>query len=213
MVNRIDRWAPAAGLISPPFYLALIIVLGALEPGFSHRTSLMSLLGGVGGILGLAFNLGVVVTGVCLIVFAAGLRQQLPPGWRDNAATLLLTIGGSGLIGAGAFACDQGCRNILIDPDLVGRLHIVSSLSAGMGSGVALFFYWAAMSRSEQWRSFVKPTLTAAVLANLPGVVLWFTIFADLRLRSVEGYLQRMGFIVVLLWIFFAANRMRRTSE
>jgi hypothetical protein len=173
----------------------------------------MSLLGGVGGVRGLAFNLGVVVTGVCLIAFAAGLRQQLPPGWRGTAATLLLTIGGIGLIGAGAFPCDQGCRNILIDPDLVGRLHIMSSLSAGMGSGVALFFYWAAMRHSEQWRSFLNPTLTAAVLANLPGVVLWFTIFADLRLWSVEGYIQRMGFIVVLLWIFFAANRLPRTSE
>jgi hypothetical protein len=81
-----------------------------------------------------------------------------------------------------------------------------------MGTGLALFFFWAAMRGSGKWRGFVTPTLVAAVLANLPGIVLWFTIFADLRLHAVEGLIQRMGFIVVLIWIFFVAARLERAS-
>jgi hypothetical membrane protein len=59
MNDTVNRGAVAAGLLATPFYLTLIIVLGALEPGFSHRTALMSMLGGVPGLRGLVFNFGV----------------------------------------------------------------------------------------------------------------------------------------------------------
>jgi hypothetical protein len=199
-------------MLAAPFYLTLIITLGAIEPGFSHCTSLMSLLGGVTGVRGLAFNLGVVATGVCVIVFSIGLQRSLPSRWTAKVGSVLFLIGGLGLIGAGIFHCNQDCRNILADPNVVGRLHLISSLFAGMGTGLALFFFWAAMRGSGKWRGFVTPTLVVAVLANVPGIVLWFTIFANLRLHAVEGLIQRVGIIVVLIWIFFVAARLERAS-
>lgn len=205
-------WQAAAGLIAAPFYFTLIVALGALEPGFSHLTSLMSLLGGVPGPRGLALNLGVAATGALLIAFALGLRRQLPGKWSANAGCGLLAIGGLGLIGAGVFHCNEGCRNILAEPDLTGRLHIAASLAAGMGTGLAPFFIWAAMRGSEKWKSFVIPTLIAAILANLPGITFWITIVTDFRLSSVEGLIQRLGFVVVLVWIFFTAAKMRRLA-
>ncbi|MEN8108930.1 MAG: DUF998 domain-containing protein [Pseudomonadota bacterium] len=99
--NTVDRWAATAGLLAAPFYLMLIILLGTLEPGFSHRTSLMSTLGGVPGIRGLAFNISVAATGVFVITFAIGLQRQLPPRWTAKVGSALLVIGGLGFIGAG----------------------------------------------------------------------------------------------------------------
>ena len=49
MTDLINRWTAAAGMLVAPFYLTLISILGALKPGFSHRTSLMSMLGGEAG--------------------------------------------------------------------------------------------------------------------------------------------------------------------
>lgn len=212
MIDRFNRWAAAAGMLAAPFYLTLIITLGAMEPGFSHRTSLMSMLGGVTGVRGFAFNLGVAVTGAMVIAFTIGLQRSLPSRWTAKVGSVLLLIGGLGLIGAGVFHCNQDCRNILADPNVVGRLHLISSLFAGMGTGLALFFFWAAMRGSGKWRGFVTPTLVVAVLANVPGIVLWFTIFANLRLYAVEGLIQRVGIIVVLIWIFFVAARLKRAS-
>lgn len=93
MINdTVDRWAATAGLLAALFCLTLIIVLGALEPGFSHRTSLMSTLGGVPGVPGLSFNLGVVATGVLLIAFAIGLPRQLPPTRTPSPPSLNVTL-------------------------------------------------------------------------------------------------------------------------
>jgi len=211
--DTVNRAAVAAGLLAAPFYLTLIILLGALEPGFSHRTALMSMLGGVPGLRGLAFNLGVAATGVLVIAFALGLLRRFPPTWAARVGAALLAIGGLGLIGAGVFHCSQDCRNVLAEPDYVGRLHIVASLLAGMGTGLAPFFVWVAIRSGTAWKDFAKPTIVAAILANLPGITFWIMLSTGFRLHSIEGLIQRAGLVVVLVWIFFAAMRLWRLEH
>lgn len=155
------------------------------------------------------FNLGVAATGVLVVVVAVGLRRRLPSIVSSVIGIGLLAVGGLGLIGAGLFSCNESCRNILIEPDLTGRLHTVASLFSGLGCGLSLFFLWAAMRRSDVWNDVAGSTLATAILANVPGMVFWVTLLADMRLYSVEGLIQRVGFIVVLVWIFFIARRMR----
>tara|TARA_R110002096_G_scaffold280294_1_gene474428 strand:- start:7693 stop:7980 length:288 start_codon:yes stop_codon:yes gene_type:complete len=87
------------------------------------------------------------------------------------------------------------------------------SLLAGIGIGLAPLFVGMAMRGSEKWKSFVAPTLIAVILANLSGITFWVTIVTDFRLHSVEGLIQRMGFVVVLIWIFLVAARMWRSKD
>lgn len=211
--NRLHRWMLTAGLFTAPFYILLIITLGELEPGFSHLTTAMSLLGGAPDLRGQAFNFGVAITGMLVIVFGIGLRQQLPSKITAKIGCVLLIIGGMGLIGAGYFHCNEGCKNILAEPNAVGQLHIAMSLIAGIGTGLAPLFVWLAVRGSEKWKGLAKPTLMAAILANLPGITFWFTIFTGFRLHSVEGLIQRLGFVVVLIWIFLVAVQMWRTRD
>ncbi|WP_455222977.1 DUF998 domain-containing protein [Kaarinaea lacus] len=208
MKKYIFHLAIATGLLAAPLYLTLLIVLGALEPGFSHLTMPMSILGGVSGERGLVFNIGVAITGIFIIVFAFGFYQLLPSKLSAKFAFGFLVAGGMGLIGAGYFHCNDGCKNILIDPDIVGRLHIAASLLAGMASGIAPFFAWAAMRSSQKWKSLATPTLLAGVLANLPGVTFWVTFSTGYRLQSVEGLIQRLGFVFLLIWIFYITLRL-----
>ncbi len=204
----LDRSAPAAGLLALPLYAGLLLILGALEPGYSHLELTMSILGGVPGARGLAFNLGVAATGLLVIVFALGLRRMLPRGWTTNTGALLLMLGGAGLIGAAVFHCDPSCVNVLESPTAVGRLHIVTALAGGMCSSFAPFFFWAAMRRDERWRAFAAPTFMAGLLANLPGIIFWVTFATGNRLEAVEGLIQRLGLIFVLIWIFAAAIKL-----
>lgn len=213
MTNTIHRCPAAAGMSAAPFYLTLIIVLGALEPGFSHLTKPMSMLGGVPGVRGLAFNLGVAITGVLIIAFGIGLSRKLPRKMTSRAGVVLLLTGGLGLNGAACFHCNEGCTNILTEPDLVGRLHIVFSLLGGMGTALAPFFVWSAMRGNENWKGLATPTLVTAILANLPGITFWITIATGYRLSSIEGLIQRLGFVIVLIWVFFVAWRLRRLTH
>ncbi|MEO1137258.1 MAG: DUF998 domain-containing protein [Pseudomonadota bacterium] len=203
------RFSNYAGLIALPFYLALILVLGALEPGYSHLTMTMSALGGVPGARGLAFNLGVGVTGSLIIVFAIGLRRRLSPGWLTQAGAFCLIVGGGGFIGAALFHCNPDCRNVLAEPTPVGRIHMITALFGGMFSALAPLFFWGAMRRDGQWRTFATPTLMTGILANLPGVAFWITIATGYRLYSIEGLIQRLGFIFVLIWMFVATIEFR----
>lgn len=205
MNDIINRWAIAAGLLAAPFYFMLIISLGALQPGFSHFSMPMSMLGGVLGVRGLIFNIGVAMTGTFILIFGFGLWRALPEKISAKIGFFLLVMGSLGLIGAGYFHCSIDCRNILIEPDLIGRLHILASLLAGMGTGLAPFFFWAAMRHSHTWKRYATPTLVAAILANVPGVMFWVMFATGFRLLSIEGLIQRLGFIVVLIWIFFIA--------
>lgn len=205
MTKSTYKWLIIPGLLAAPFYLILIIILGELEPGFSHLTKPMSLLGGVSGIRGLVFNTGVAITGMLVIIFSYGLWRQLPAKTSANIALGLFIMGGVGLIGAGVFHCNEDCKNILIDPNLIGQLHALVSLLAGMGTGLALFFVWSAMRKSETWKIFSTPTLLAAILANVPGIIFWITFATGFRLDSIEGLIQRLGFIITLIWMFYVA--------
>ena len=192
-----------SGLLAAPFYLVLIYMLGILEPGFSHLTKPMSLLGGVPGLRGQVFNFGVAFTGVLVIIFGQALWRQLPEKISAKIAFGLFVMGGIGLIGAGVFHCNAGCKNVLQEPDLVGQLHAMLSFLAGMGTGLAPFFAWLAMHKSVQWKRFATLTLLAAILANVPGIIFWLTFLTGYRLESVEGFIQRLGFVVTLIWMFY----------
>jgi hypothetical membrane protein len=202
-----SKWLVISGLLAAPFYLMLIITLGALEPGYSHLTKPMSLLGGILGARGLAFNIGVVITGMLVIIFSYGLWRQLPAKISAKIALGLFVMGGLGLIGAGIFHCNEGCINILVEPNFVGRLHTIASLLAGMGTGLAPFIVWAAMRKSDKWKRFAAPTLAAAILANVPGIIFWITFATGYALHSIGGLIQRLGFVVTLIWMFYVAIR------
>ncbi len=205
MLGTSSKALTMTGVLAAPFYLILIVVLGELEPGFSHLTDPMSLLGAVPGIRGLIFNAGVAFTGVLGIIFGLMLWRQLTATISAKIAVGLLFTGGLGLIGAAAFHCDEGCKNVLLEPDLVGRLHAMVSFLAGMGTGLASFFFWAAMRKSDQWKSFAPPTLIAAIFANMAGIIFWSTFLTGYKLESTAGLIQRMGFVVTMFWVFYIA--------
>lgn len=212
MINTTSKGLIISGLLAAPFYLTLIMTFGELEPGFSHLTQPMSLLGGVAGIRGLIFNVGVAMTGALVIIFGQALWRHMAVKISAKIAFGLFVLGGLGLIGAGVFHCNEGCENVLVEPDLVGQLHAITSFMAGMGTGLAPFFFWAAMRKSDQWKRFATTTLITAILANVPGIIFWLTFITGFRLASIEGLIQRLGFVVTLIWMFYLAINMWRRS-
>jgi uncharacterized Tic20 family protein len=150
---------------------------------------------------------------VLVIIFGIGLCRRLPAKTTTWIGLGLLLVGGLGLIGAGYFHCNEACKNVFAEPDLTGRLHLLFSFQSGMGTALAPFFIWASMRHSEKWAGYAVPTLITAILANLPGITLWLTIATGTRLALVEGLIQRLGFIIVLIWIFVVATKLWRLAS
>ena len=195
-----------AGLVAPVFYIVLVSILGLLEPNFSHRTDMMSILGGVDGIRGLIFNIGVVITGLLLIIFAYGLHQDINNGVGSKIGPTLIVLAGFGLFGSAIFSCNVNCLNVIESKTTIGILHMISAFVAGSCLAISPFFIFFRMKKDTRWKKYRSFTLSVGLLANLPGIVLWVSIFT-VRIPEWEGVIQRLGLLFPFIWIFVLSLR------
>lgn len=207
MGKNINSYSILAGLVVPIFYIVLVTTLGLLESDFSHRTDMMSILGGVEGIRGLVFNVGVVITGLLLIVFAFGLHQNINKGLGSKIGPTLIVLAGVGLFGSAIFSCNVNCANVIETRTLIGILHMLSAFVAGSCLAISPFFIFFRMKQDTLWKKYRSFTLSIGVLSNLPGVVLWISMFTT-RIPEWEGVIQRLGLFFPLIWIFVLSLRL-----
>jgi hypothetical membrane protein len=198
MKNR--KLSAISGISAPILFFGIVIILGLLEPGYSHATRMMSVLGGVEGMRGLIFNLGICFIGVLIILFAFGLHKNINNGKGSKIGPILLAIGGFGLILSGIFHCDLNCANVVVDRNFIGIMHMLSAFVAGLCLSISPLFIFARFRKDDYWKRYAIPTLMTGILANIPGITLWITIFASLTLE-MDGILQRLGIVFVLIWM------------
>lgn len=207
MKNNTTLYSALAGLVAPVFYLILVTTLGIFESGFTHRTDMMSILGGVEGIRGLLFNIGVVITGLLLIVFAFGLHQSINKGEGSKVGPTLIVLATLGLFGSAIFSCNVNCTNVIETKTVVGIIHMLSAFIAGSCLAISPFFIFFRMKQDDRWEKYRSFTLTIGVLSNLPGVVLWVSMFT-IRIPEWEGVIQRLGLLFPLIWVFVLSLRL-----
>lgn len=208
----VDKYYFYSGIAAPLIFFPLVIVLGALEPGYSHLTKMMSVLGGVPGIRGFLFNLGITTIGLLIVFFAIGLHRELNRSTGSNAGPILMLIGSIGLMLSGIFSCNENCVNIIVENTPVGTLHSVSAFIAGMGLSIAPFFIYARFRKNPFWKKFATYTLITGFLANIPGIIFWITLFTT-RLPEIEGLIQRLGIVFVFIWIEIIALYINKSKS
>ena len=98
----------ACGVVAGPLFLAVLMIQAFTREGFDlsrHPLSLLSL-----GDLGWIQIANFVVTGALFVACAIGMRRVLRPGRSGTWAPRLVGAFGVGLIVAGVFTTDAGCR-------------------------------------------------------------------------------------------------------
>ena len=188
------------GILAPILFFGIVIIFGLLEPDYNHATRMMSVLGGVGGMRGLLFNLGIGLIGVLIILFAFGLHKSINNGKGSKIGPILLAIGGFSLILSGIFHCDLDCANVMVDRNFIGFMHMFSAFIAGLCLSISPLFIFARFRKDDYWKRYAIPTLMTGIFANVPGIILWITIFTSLTLE-MDGILQRLGIVFVLIWM------------
>jgi len=94
----------ACGAVAGPLFVSAVVVQALTRPGFSLTRNAASLLDD--GPWGWVQTANFIVTGMLLMVAAAGLRRALCNGRGRRWAPRLLAITGAGLIGGGIFHPD-----------------------------------------------------------------------------------------------------------
>ncbi len=194
------------GVIAPIFFVLMVIVEGFLVPGYSHMTQQMSDLGAytLYGSYALLQNLNFFVSGILMVAFAIGLRQELP---ASRAITTSL-----GLFGVMFFLLGFFPDEPIPWP---AAAHYLIAQAGGLSILLSQFFAWRRLRRPVAgegigWTGYGRFSLVSLVLT-----IILFTLFVVFGQPGspIRGLLQRVAEAPLLLWIEVMALRLLRLSK
>lgn len=193
----------ALGVAGPAAFTLVLLVLGALRPGYDHARDVMSRLGEVGYPLGWAMNLfGFALLGVTTLGFAEALRRAFE-GPAARAGALCVALAGGGLLALAVVPCDPGC----VETGPLSRWHSpTASFTAGMMGLALLAFAWDS-ARRPGWSGHAMLTLACLVLAGAFGALY------NLRVEPWIGAWQRLALAGPLLWSAATGLRLLRAPR
>lgn len=183
------------GVAGPILFALVVVVCAALRPDYSHSMQVMSALGETGGPNALLMNaLGFVPSGLLLVGFALSLSRLVPRTAVAVVGSVLLVLFGSGLVGAGVFSCDLGCKGMGTTRE--AALHIVVSVVTFV-SAVAACGVWGWVFRSlPDWRALSAYSLTTCL--GSAALLLGFNAVAGSD--AYPGVWQRLFLGSLFLW-------------
>lgn len=152
MDNRIQKTVALCGIIAPIFAFACILSAVASWSQFSWANNALSDLGVQQGITAIVFNVGLVVSGLLFLVFAAGLFTLMGKQVLGKVGAFIFALSCIALIGIGVF-------NESFSPT-----HYQVSVAFFVLFPISLLVLSAAFWRSHQ-RGFGVFTLGVALVA------------------------------------------------
>jgi hypothetical protein len=199
---RAGRVFALIGIVGPVFYISLVVVLGLLWNGYNPIRQTQSELGAVDSPYGDLMNVaGFMGMGVTLLAFAVAYLLLLRGGPARLLATILLVLGGLGMVVVGFFPCDAGC----VDVTRTGELHSVFSMPGAIGLPAAAMVSSLAFRvdgrLGTRWQA-ASFWLGLVTLASGP-------IIAAELVGGFDGGLQRAAMWSPLLWVAAVSWKLR----
>ena len=185
-----------AGLLGPPFFVAVFLVVGLVKPGYNPLDRAVS--EGSIGELGWIQIANFLVFGAALLVFAFGLWQGFGDRWSGRVGSALVALAGIGFFGAGVFVTDPGFQATTFH----GNMHMLASavifLSLMIGAFVFARRFW--------------PDRQFAIYSILSGLAIPAGFIAIAALGRWPGLVQRVMIALVWTWLAILALRLRRST-
>ena len=144
-------------LILYVFIFAAILV----SPWFSWTTNALSDLGNITRNSSPIFNLGLIVSGIIIVIFPLGLRARTKANGLEHLGTLALLVAAIALIGVGIFP-----ENYLLE-------HGITAGSMFLLNTIGLFLFGIAFLRSASMRMLGALTIVLAFVSAVIWVPVW----------------------------------------
>ena len=200
---RTTRLLLTAGPVASVVFIGVVLVEGALRPGYEplHRFGSELALGDRGWVQVANF----ILTGVCILAFAAGLRRALPTGRGSRAAPVLASLVGVCLIVGGVFVIDPkpgypvGTTET-DEPTLHGLVHDANPLPfyASLVALVCVMAWrFAAEPGGRWWMWFC---VIVAILVPVTFGIAAALFDPDTQTGRFHGLWQRVSLAVGLGW-------------
>jgi hypothetical membrane protein len=189
---QVTRRLALAGVIAPPFFVIVFLVLGFIKPGYDPVTRFVS--EGEIGELGWIQIFNFLVLGLATVIFALGLWRGFGDRVSGRIGSALVGVTGVTTIGAGVFVADSGRRIITTH----GELHVAVSAISFLLLGIACFFF---AKRFWNERRFAIYSIVTGIIAALGPPP-----------TPAPGITQRVTIVIVLTWMTILGLRLRKSS-
>lgn len=218
--DRTTRRLLACGVVGGPMFVIALLVAGSLRPGYSQLRNLGSQLSVSDH--GWSQIANFVVTGVLMILCAAGMWRALRPGWGSTWGPILIGVGGIALVCAGIFVTDpaQGYPvgvppgpTTAANSTYHGQVHGIAGMIAFVLPSVAtvVFARRFTADRAVGGRRWAAYSLLTTTLVGLFFVAHLAAGVQVGGLGELAGLFQRVAIAVGWIWIGVVAARLRAT--
>lgn len=183
----------------------MVLVAGALTPGYSHLGQFISELGARGATLEWPFRaVAFAGTGAMLLVFCAAAWRALPRSRGTTLALLGVALYAAGYATAAVFPCDAGCR-----PAQPSVSQLIHNAVGGLGYLVAPVFLFTLARAARDWPAAGHLVMTGYVAAGLALVGLVTLSPAS----PMAGLSQRLIELAVLGWCALCGHWMKANAR
>lgn len=197
-------------MVGPMLFLAVVLVEGAVRPGYNPwRNTISELsLGPRGWIQATNF----LMFGVLLLVFTRGLRGSLADSRAASVGCGLLLAIGFGVLLSGLFRAEPWPPSSMSTSGLIHLLSAVGLIFALLPAACGVLA--RAFSAEPRWRalaSFTGFTAAATLLLFVGGLALMSPPGQPPRFGNQHaGLIQRIDVSVFLVWLWVTAWRLKR---
>lgn len=200
--DRTTRRLALAGVVSPAVWWLLVVVNGAITPGYSHVADFISTLGAVGAPYAIIQQVNFAIFAAGIAAFAVGLHRWFEDGRRPRIGTLLLGVAALGILLSGPFQSDpaapESTTNVL--HDLVGSIAFLAVI-------VAIPLVSRRLDADGRWPRLRFETIWTTVV-----VVVTFVVFIVTIESAYLGVTQRLFIGGVSLWVAGQSYRLYRLA-
>ena len=188
-----------AGIVGPPIFVAVFLVLGVIKPHYNAVDQLVS--AGSIGELGWIQICNFLAVGAALAIFSLGLWRGFGDRVSGRIGSALVGVAGVALIGAGVFVGDPTINHNGFGFTTHGALHIAMSLVTFISLPVACFFF-----ARRFWNE-----LPFAIYLIVSGILIGVGA-SQTTGQPGSGITQRVTLVIMLTWITILGPRLRKSS-
>lgn len=188
------------GVFAPVLRLGLILLLGFLDPEYSHLRDRISELGARDApSAGLMNIVGTVLVGVLLCLFSLALYRGIEPGILATTSAALLASSGLAFIVVGLFPCDPGCS--LAAPSATMRVHVVAGTVAMAAQTLAPMALGLRIVSGTGDRRYAAISLACGAIAIMALIVL----LGQGESLTFPGLFQKVFQVAADVWVLLSA--------
>lgn len=210
--STLIRRLAAASIAGQLIWLAIVVVAGLLEPGYSEIRDAVSVLGARNAAHPWVFDIAVTIWGLSFIAAAAAIALDAPRGWRGRLGPALIAVTGVAQILDG-FAFPADCR-WSIDAwcraqEMAGALswqHYAHGLTYFFGAIAMLASVFAMAWRfhgDERWGRADLLALGSGLLGVAMFGILFFLVGNEIN--GYYGLIQRAALAAGGIWVLALA--------